>query len=248
MTGFLVPTADVLATTEQVDSIQAPYQAGTLSYDTMVALRSLGVVVDVDALRQALATLADDPALASRMGLQGAQRLREHYAPSVIAARYRQLWGELGERRRSASEEEWRGLRAWIPADARLFQGYGSQPFTVESVRASQQEPGDSLLSDSMNADLFDQLCLGQSSTVRAHLKASGSSALRCFSPWATPRSADGRSWRPWSSLAWLTGVRPPDRSPDQAEGADLRAERMRMNGVSSNSQQIWPMAMDAIR
>ncbi|WP_411869937.1 glycosyltransferase family 4 protein [Vulcanococcus limneticus] len=178
VTGFLVPTADVLVTTEQVDSIQASYLAGTLSYNRMVALRSLGVVVDVDALGQALATLADDPALARRMGQQGAQRLREHYAPPVIAGRYRQLWGELGERRRSASEEEWRGLRAWIPADARLFQGYGSQPFTAESVRASQQEPGDSLLSDNMNAGLFDQLCLGQASTVRAHLRDSGELSL----------------------------------------------------------------------
>jgi glycosyltransferase involved in cell wall biosynthesis len=174
VTGFLVPTADALLATEQVDSIQAGYQAGSLSYDTMVALRSLGVVVDVEALRQALLTLADDPALARQMGEQGAKCLQEHYSPAVIAARYRQLWGELGDRRRAASEQERCALRAWIPPDARLFQGYASQPFTAESVRESRQEPGDGLLSDRMNEGLFDQLCFGQASTVREHLRVSG--------------------------------------------------------------------------
>ncbi len=178
VTGFLVPTADVLAAGESVDSIQAAYQAGALSYDTMVALRSLGVVVDVAALQQALRTLADDPALARRMGQQGAQRLRQHYAPGVIADRYRQLWLELGERRRSASQQEWRALRAWVPPDARLFRGYGCQAFAAESVRASRQGPGDALLSDRMNAGLFDQLCLGHGGAVRARLAAEGELSL----------------------------------------------------------------------
>ena len=59
------------------------------------------VAIDTEAAAEAIARLADDPALRQRLGRAGERRARSFAWPRVIAA-YEELWAELAERRVAA--------------------------------------------------------------------------------------------------------------------------------------------------
>ncbi|MFD0936269.1 glycosyltransferase family 4 protein, partial [Methylobacterium trifolii] len=98
--GFRVPTL-----------APAPGHGGDLAdrfdlhvdnYDLYCGHAGQFTAVDVEAAGRAYAMLAGDPDLRARMGAAGAQRARECFDWSHVFGRYRDLWADLGERRRSA--------------------------------------------------------------------------------------------------------------------------------------------------
>ena len=75
-TGWLVPCRDLLQVQPQPDEIDRRFSLELQDYDSVVGLRSLGVVLDHDALEKALSNLLASPACCSAMGEAGRQRLR----------------------------------------------------------------------------------------------------------------------------------------------------------------------------
>ena len=102
--GFLVPCSDVLLDPDVAhDQVGQLYSLGVLDYESMLALRSSGVVVDEQALRASIETLMSSPQLCLSMGQAGRERLEQKFSPSVVSSLYRQLCSELQQRRQSVS-------------------------------------------------------------------------------------------------------------------------------------------------
>ena len=97
--GYRVPT--VMPPAPLGQDLADRYTAGIDSYDVYCGHSCELVAVDTAAAADALRRLIDDPARRRRMGDAGRQRAREAYDWKRILLRYRNLWEELGERRRS---------------------------------------------------------------------------------------------------------------------------------------------------
>lgn len=107
-TGVLIPTMAPAATPE-LDML------GSLLFDNQHhLLRSQQTVVSVPAMANALARLAQNPALRASMGQQARSRVMEHFTWDKVVNTWLELWEELRAKPVSSAEEE--RLRRGSPA------------------------------------------------------------------------------------------------------------------------------------
>ena len=156
-TGLLIPTADSLHGQVLPDELERHYRLGLIDYDTMVGLRSHGVVVDQHALVQALAMLKANPQGRRRMGEAGLERLEHHFSWRVVAEQYRSLWTELGQRRLAAQASD---PGPWPSSSyGALFGHYSSGPLPQHSWRLARDGSDPSLLLEPMQQSFFNRWC-----------------------------------------------------------------------------------------
>jgi glycosyltransferase involved in cell wall biosynthesis len=164
--GFLVPTRDVLREISGADEIDAQFALGSLDYDAMIGVRSLGVVVDHQAYVAALTNLLDSPALRQQMEQASARRLQALYSWSAVASSYRDLWAELAEQRAQAAKDhaaQFRPLPNFLPGYASLFDHYSTDGFDAfESISMPPSLDLKRQLCSSMNQWLLDRSFSGR--------------------------------------------------------------------------------------
>jgi len=175
VTGFLVPTQDVLTSLSPIDPIDMAYQDQAINYDWMIGLRSLGVVVDHQAMVGAFQQLLDSRQLRETMATAGLKRLRSHFAAPVVSNKYRQLWGELAQRREQARRSPaMASLPALAPATGRIFAGYASQPFQAKAA----SQPADGIPADlargTTSGEQLELLLQGRLKAVLEQLQRQG--------------------------------------------------------------------------
>lgn len=100
--GFRIPT--LMPDSPLGQDLAERYESGDDNYDIYCGHVCELVAVDVSAAAQACAQLAGDDALRIKMGQAGRERVRQHYAWSVVIEQYRTLWQELNERRRADAD------------------------------------------------------------------------------------------------------------------------------------------------
>lgn len=110
---------------------------GLDNYDNYVAVAALNVAVDIAETTEAYAALIGDANLRSRMAEAGRKRARETFEWKRVYGLYRELWGDLAERRTSATQRHARkqGLSAnpIHPDPFRLFSHYPTTSFGAKS-------------------------------------------------------------------------------------------------------------------
>lgn len=109
------------------------YARGTLNYDLYIGYTSQATAVQVPAFADAVEALASDPERRRRMGEAGRRRAREHYDWSRLIGVYQDLWDELAERRRTATEV---AAPRSLSLNPRL-----TDPFDVFAGHASDRDP-----------------------------------------------------------------------------------------------------------
>ena len=132
VTGRLVPCLDVLPGCTDNDLVGALYSLGLSDYESMLALRSLVVVVDENVLEAVILDLIEQPEQRATMGTAGLRRLQHRFSWSVVAGQFRDLATDLADRRQSAE-----GVHVRQSAEfdfARYFAGYASGDFTASTV------------------------------------------------------------------------------------------------------------------
>jgi glycosyltransferase involved in cell wall biosynthesis len=107
VTGLLLPTSWDPAAAAAA-SLFAPLD-GTHRAEHYLAQRT---IVDVEALRQALRTLLDDPDLRRSFGAAGKARVREHFTWNTVIPRFYALWEEQHEL--YTAFESGRIARPWV--------------------------------------------------------------------------------------------------------------------------------------
>ena len=156
-TGWLVPCRDLLQKQFQPDALDRSFSLGLQDYDSTVGLRSLGVVVDHDALEKALGDLLDSPERCADMGAAGRERIERIFAWNVVTMQYRELWNELEERRKSASLNG--NAHPWPVANtASLFATHAGSPPSEGPWWLAEQGSDPVLLTDAMQTCFLQQL------------------------------------------------------------------------------------------
>lgn len=155
-TGLLIPTASLA---EEVDNLDREFRLGLLGYDRMVGLRSIRVVVDPQALQQALEQLQDQPTWREALGRTGRVRLEYQFSWPVVAQQYRQLWVELQERRLAASASAEPQTPWPTSSSARLFGSFASQPLALGPLQISAAGTPAEQLQRDMNRELVLECC-----------------------------------------------------------------------------------------
>lgn len=207
--GFLVPTRDVLRNLDGTDEIDAQFALGSLDYDAMIGVRSLGVVVDHQAYVAALRTLLESPSVRLRMEQSSLKRLQTLYSWSAVAGSYRQLWIQLAELRAQAAADRSAGFRplpAFAPGYASLFDHYstaGLDAFGDISIPPSSDLKRQ--LCSSMNQWLLDRSFSGRLNDLLALMDRGDSLSLDSLSALGLPPDQVLRM------LAVLTKFRGPD-------------------------------------
>ncbi|HYC63533.1 MAG TPA: glycosyltransferase family 4 protein, partial [Reyranellaceae bacterium] len=102
---------------------------GIDNYDNYIAVAALNVAVDIAQTTDAYAALISDASLRARMAEQGRQRARETFEWKRIYGQYRELWGELAERRQAATQR------------APRKQGYSNNPIHPDPFRLFAHYP-----------------------------------------------------------------------------------------------------------
>lgn len=100
--GFRIPT--LMPPAPAGADLARRYDDGSDSYDLYCGQSCELTAADTGAATRALLTLAGDADLRRRMGDAGRRRAREIYDWHTIVARYRDLWGELADRRRGSPD------------------------------------------------------------------------------------------------------------------------------------------------
>ena len=156
-TGWLVPCRDLLRVQSQPDALDRRFNLGLQDYDSTVGLRSLGVVLDHEALEKALSDLVAAPERCAAMGEAGRRRIESVFTWSVVSEQYRELWSELGKRRASAHQQ---GDAHPLPMAhaARLFATHASAPPHVGPWWLDRQGSDPNLLTDTMQTCFLQQL------------------------------------------------------------------------------------------
>ena len=161
--GFLVPTADVLADLEGSDEIEAQFGLGTLDYDAMIGMRSLGVVVDHQAYVEAFQALLVSPGKRAEMAASSRAILLERFSANAVVRAYRELWDDLACRRQQASAQPALApsLPALKPGYSRLFSHYSTDGFKeLHALPIAAPQPTHHL-SSQMNEWLLKSLAAG---------------------------------------------------------------------------------------
>lgn len=164
--GFLVPTRDVLQELDGADEIDAQFALGSLDYDAMIGVRSLGVVVDHGAYVAALKTLLGSSSLCRRMEKASSERLQNLYSCSAVSSSYRHLWMQLAELRAQAAVDQsprLRPLPAFVPGYASLFDHYSTAGFgAFENISITPTSDLKLQLSSTMNQWLLERAFSGR--------------------------------------------------------------------------------------
>lgn len=133
VTGFLVPTRDLLVDRPAYDDVDLQYALGEIDYDSMIGMRSMSVEVDHDAYLRSFDLLLASSELRRSMASAGLKRLHSNYSPAAVSAKYRDLWLELAEIRRAHDNCETTGslARRNFPATSTsdLFAHYATSGF-----------------------------------------------------------------------------------------------------------------------
>ena len=158
LNGFLVPTSNVLADFDQPDEIEVSYRNGSINYDWMIGLRSLGVIVDHQAFVQAFGQLLRQPALRARMAQASRQELQQRFSAPAVTQAYRRLWGELAEHRLAATDRRLTVLPPLAPCYGRLFRHYSTRGFRESNHSPIAARQPKAMLNSSMNQDLLKSL------------------------------------------------------------------------------------------
>ena len=158
LNGFLVPTRDVLADFDQADEIEVGYRDGSISYDWMIGLRSLGVIVDHQAFVQAFRQLLEEPGLRDRMAQASLGELKQRFSAQVVTRAHRDLWDELAEHRSAALAQNRVELPALSPCYGRLFRHYSTSSFKASLATAIPAPRSMSVLSSQINQSLLKSL------------------------------------------------------------------------------------------
>ena len=170
--GFLVPTRDVLQELDGADEIDAQFALGSLDYDAMIGVRSLGVVVDHHAYVEALKALMESPSVRLRMAQASSERLHTLYSWSAVSSAYRQLWTQLTELRAKAAVDQsasWRPLPEFVPGYATLFDHYSTVGFDAfENTAIATSSELKLQLSSTMNQWLLERAFSGRLSDLLA--------------------------------------------------------------------------------
>jgi starch synthase len=191
--GFLVPTCDVLRSIDGADDIDVQFALGSLGYDVMVGVRSLGVVVDHCAYVSALRTLLDSPSVRLRMERASLKRLQALYSSSAVASSYRELWIRLAELRAQAAADlsaKFRPLPAFAPGYASLFDHYSTAG--IDAFRKISIPPTPDLkhqLCSSMNQWLLERSFSGRLSDLLALIDRGESLSFESLSTLGLPRN-----------------------------------------------------------
>jgi len=173
-TGFLIPTADPLCAPHRpgaLDALEINYRLGFVDYDSMIALRSLSVVVEEQPLLGALRTLRHDPGLAQRMGVAARQRLERLYSWRAVASQYRDLWTELARLRQREALRPQAPLSPPVAAYADLFAAYPSRPFSHNQAIRSEGATPPALLRSAMTAAFMQSLSHQRLDILIEHLQ-----------------------------------------------------------------------------
>ena len=169
--GFLIPTQDVLCDVDGADDIDAQFSLGTLDYDAMIGVRSMGVVVDHSAYVRAFSALFHDQNRCRYMAHASLERLKDRYSAGAVSAAYRHLWSRLEQRRAEAALKQasaWQPLPSGLPGYGSLFDHYatsGFGAFADQSIQPTEELAAH--LSSTMNQWLLERLSAGQLSTLR---------------------------------------------------------------------------------
>lgn len=172
LNGFLVPTSDVLADFDQADEIEVAYRDGSISYDWMIGLRSLGVIVDHQAFVQAFRQLFKEPTLRIRMAQASRRELQQRFSAPAVTQAYRHLWGELAEHRRAALGQQSMTLPPLAPCYGRLFRHYSTCGFRESGASAIAVPQSISVLTSTMNKSLLKSLAADRWSEFLALFEA----------------------------------------------------------------------------
>lgn len=179
--GFLVPTTDVLKeNVSPYDELEHAYSEGTLTYDHMIGLRSLGVAVDHAAYVSAFRLLMNSVETRRDMAASGLHCLRSRFSPAAVNTAYRQLWAHLAERRVHASAvEDATQLQPLRPSYSRLFGHYATNVFPNLETQLfdfnCRPEDLNIFLCGLMNQEQMQNLTAGYLDSIAAHLREVGS-------------------------------------------------------------------------
>lgn len=124
--GFRIPTLTLPP--GRGGELADRYDLGVDDYDRYCAYASQLVGVDVSATTEAYRLLITDSNLRQHMGSAGARWAREQFDWSVIFRRYRDLWDDLAERRRSDAQLLPRLTRRRRPDRADPFTMFATYP------------------------------------------------------------------------------------------------------------------------
>ena len=130
--GFLIPTLGG-PVGGIGDELAARHCLGLISYQDYVGSVAQHTAVDVEAAADALVCLGADPQRRHAMGDSGQCNVRERFAWPVVVSQYRQLLGQLAERRQAAGDSEripWHPLRGNPFVD---FAGFATTQLGLET-------------------------------------------------------------------------------------------------------------------
>jgi len=126
-TGMRVPTWLPLAGSGA--GIADSYGQDMINYELFVGFTSQMTTVDLPVFTDSLEALVRDPARRRRMGEAGRRRARRNYDWSVIVRGYQEIWADLADRRRVATEiaaPDWRVRNSRLSDPFDVFAGYAS--------------------------------------------------------------------------------------------------------------------------
>jgi starch synthase len=134
--GFLIPT--LMTPAGFGDAMAHRHLSGIDTYDMYIAAAALNVAVDAGRAADAYTDLIQNPDLRQRMADAGRQRARDTFEWSRVYGQYRELWGELTERRRTATQRHARkpglSINPSHPDPFRLFAHYTTRTFGGRAV------------------------------------------------------------------------------------------------------------------
>ena len=123
VTGLLIPTSDILMNQLSTDKVDREYGMGLRDYDSTVGLRSLGVVVNNQKLKEALNKLLLNDNMCKKMGEAAEKHVQTQFTWQIVSNKYKELWDELNKMR--TERENMRETNIWsVPNTARLFKNH----------------------------------------------------------------------------------------------------------------------------
>jgi len=161
--GFRVPT--MTPPPGGAAEIADRHALGLDDYDHYIGRYSQATAVDVEASARAFATLFADDDLRRRMGATARDRARAEFDWSAIVPRYREMWGNLAELRRTAPESAPmrpnRDPNPGRPDPSRMFAAYPTRVLSSDLTLNRAGNTADTVLaaaealwSEGMNSPL----------------------------------------------------------------------------------------------